>query len=57
MTITKIITAAMITIFATASFAATKCDQKSTIGRFANTNPAPSVKVQTAQTTTQSATR
>lgn len=39
MTLTKIFTAAIITVSATVSFGATKCDSKVNVGRFANTNP------------------
>lgn len=39
MTITKIFTAAVLTLAATTSLAATKCDNKVNVGRFANTNP------------------
>jgi len=59
MTIAKIFTAALITVTATASFGATKCDHKGSNGLFANTNP-PVVKVQTVKTasaSTQSGTR
>ncbi|UOF00021.1 hypothetical protein ACES2L_01950 [Bdellovibrio bacteriovorus] len=39
MTFAKIITAAMIALTASTSFATTKCDHKGNGGLFANTNP------------------
>lgn len=58
MTLTKIITAAIITFSATASLASTKCDHKGSNGLFANTNPPASVKVvKTATATTQTGVR
>ncbi len=50
MTITKIIIAAIITVGATTSFAATKCTQKITLSSIgANTNPPASKPVGTFQ--------
>lgn len=42
MTFAKIITATVIALAATSSFAATKCDHKGNGGLFANTNPTQS---------------
>lgn len=53
MTITKIFTAAIITIAASTSLAATKCDHKGNSGLFANTNPTV-VKTQVAKVGTAS---
>lgn len=55
MTITKILTAAIIAMSASTSLATTKCDHKGTSSLFANTNPPAVVKTvaQTASATTQ----
>ncbi|WP_295901692.1 hypothetical protein [uncultured Bdellovibrio sp.] len=50
MTFAKIITATIITIAATTSFGATKCDHKESGGLFAKTAAPSSVKVQTVKT-------
>ncbi|MEK2644078.1 hypothetical protein [Bdellovibrio sp. BCCA] len=56
MTFAKIITAAVITIAAAASFGATKCDHKESGGLFAKTAAPSSVKVQTVKTASASST-
>lgn len=48
MKIAKIITTVVLTIAATSSLAATKCNNKNNVGRFANTNP-PAKFTQVAQ--------
>ncbi|KYG67690.1 hypothetical protein [Bdellovibrio bacteriovorus] len=53
MTITKIITAAIITLSAASSFAGTKCDHKDLGGRFSHTNP-PATQTQVVKTATTS---
>lgn len=50
MTFAKIFTAAIITVAATTSFGATKCDHKDSRGLFTHTNPPAVVKTQVANT-------
>lgn len=62
MTITKVITAALIIMSASASLASTKCDHKENGGLFASTNPpvkvsAPSVVKTAAAAISQTGTR
>lgn len=54
MTFAKIITAAIITVTATTSFGATKCDHKGSNSLFAHTAAPSSVKAQVAKTVTTS---
>ncbi|WP_291515627.1 hypothetical protein [Bdellovibrio sp. ArHS] len=57
MTITKIITATIITLSATSSFAGTKCSHKDLGGRFSHTTASPQVQVVKTTTSTYSGTR
>ncbi|WP_413612986.1 hypothetical protein [Bdellovibrio sp. HCB-110] len=56
MTFAKIITAAIITVAATTSFGATKCDHKGSGSLFAHTAAPSSVKAQVAKTVTTTST-